>query len=254
MTNLQAITTYTNQLLQIELFQDYCPNGLQVQGRDEIRKIVSGVTASQALIDAAIEKQADVLLVHHGFFWKGEDPRVVGMRRQRLQALLANQLSLVAYHLPLDAHAELGNNAQLAQVLGFDIKGGFGAKGAGPTIGLFGDLHQSRSAEQLAQHIDNNLGRAPLLINGGSDKPIQRIAWCTGAAQSYIELAIPLEVDAFLTGEISEPTVHIAREMGIHFYSCGHHATERYGAKALGEHLAERFQLEHEFVDIDNPV
>jgi len=254
MTNLQAITTYTNELLQIELFQDYCPNGLHVQGRDEVRKIVSGVTASQALIDAAIEKQADVLLVHHGFFWKGEDPRVVGMRRQRLEALLTNKLSLVAYHLPLDAHAELGNNAQLAQVLGFDIKGGFGAKGAGPTIGLFGDLNQSRSAEQLAQHIDTALGRTPLLIDGGSDQPIQRIAWCTGAAQSYIELAIPLEVDAFLTGEISEPTVHIAREMGIHFFSCGHHATERYGVKALGEHLAERFQLEHEFVDIDNPV
>lgn len=252
MVQLQELVNYCNQVLAIDQFQDYCPNGLQVEGKPVINKLVTGVTASQALIDAAIDQGADAILVHHGFFWKGENPCVVGMKRRRLQALITADISLLAYHLPLDAHAELGNNAQLGKIMGFNVTGGFGG-GRGPDIGLYGEVKSPLTMQQLAQHITDNLGRAPLHIPAESDR-IAKVAWCTGAAQSYIEQAVELGVDAFISGEISEQTVHVARETGIHFYSCGHHATERYGAKALGEHLTEHFAMEHFFIDIDNPV
>lgn len=252
MISLQELVRYSNQLLAADTFRDYCPNGLQVEGREDVRVIVSGVTASLALIEAAIEEEVDVLLVHHGYFWKGEDACVTGMKQQRLKRLLESGTSLLAYHLPLDAHDTLGNNVQLAQQLGLHIEGRSG-NGSGPDLLFFGGLDSPLGADALAAHIQHGLQRMPQHIAGRADV-IRRVAWCTGAAQSYIEAAAALGVDAFISGEISEPTVHVARECGIHYFSAGHHATERYGVQALGEHLAGHFGLEHRFVDIDNPV
>jgi dinuclear metal center YbgI/SA1388 family protein len=252
MVRLDELLNYTDQLLNAGDYQDYCPNGLQVQGRAEVRRIVCGVTASQALIDAAVDACADLLLVHHGFFWKGEEPRIVGMRQRRVKALLENDISLVAYHLPLDGHGELGNNAQLARLLGFRVEGRFGA-GPDGGIAMYGSLPEPASAEALAQHIGTLLQREPLLIGAG-ERPLRRLGWCSGAAQGYLEQAASLGLDAFISGEISEQTVHIAREMGIHYISAGHHATERYGIQALGRHLSEQFALKNQFVEIANPV
>lgn len=252
MVALEELVSYTSTLLNSAAFQDYCPNGLQVEGRGEVRRLVSGVTASQALVDAAVAAGADALLVHHGYFWKGEDPCVTGMKRRRIARLLAADMSLLAYHLPLDTHPEFGNNAQLAQVLGFPIEGWFG-DGRGPAIACHGTLPQPLPGAACAAHIAARLGRAPQFIAGG-DHLIRRIGWCTGAAQSYIEAAAALGLDAFVSGELSEPTVHVARECGIHYFAVGHHATERYGARALGEHLAQRFGLEHLFLDLDSPA
>jgi dinuclear metal center YbgI/SA1388 family protein len=255
MVTLHQLQAYTDNLLQVDQFQDYCPNGLQVQGKDTVNKIVTGVTACQALIDAALEAQADAVLVHHGYFWKGEDLCIIGMKRQRVRKLLQADVSLLAYHLPLDAHPTLGNNAQLAERLDLQINNTFG-EGRGPDIGLHGQLSHPMTADALCQHIEQCLGRTPLHI-GSADSDaseIRSIAWCSGAAQGYIEAAAALGVDAYLSGEISEQTVHVARELGIHFFSAGHHATERYGVQALGNHLAQHFGLEHHFIDIDNPV
>jgi len=252
MIKRDELVGYLADVLNVDAFADYAPNGLQVAGRGDIKKIVTGVTACQALVDAAVTQGADALLVHHGYFWKGEDPCVVGMKQSRLKALLAADINLLAYHLPLDAHPVLGNNAQLASLLGLQVEGSFGT-GGGPDVGQFGRLAQPQSAEDFARHIARQLAREPLHIAGNS-REISTIAWCTGAAQSYLEAAAELGVDAFVTGEISEPTVHIACERGLHFFSAGHHATERGGVQALGEHLAAHFGLEVVFVDIDNPV
>lgn len=252
MITLNELVSYTNKLLNSAAFQDYCPNGLQVEGRAQVRKLVSGVTASQALVEAAVEAGADALLVHHGYFWKGEDPCVTGMKRRRLSRLLAADMSLLAYHLPLDAHPELGNNAQLGTQLGLSAEGWFG-EAHGPAIACYTTLPVALTAAAVAQRIATALGRDPLFIAGG-DHPIERIGWCTGAAQGYIEAAASLGLDAFISGEISEPTVHVARECGIHYFAAGHHATERYGVRALGAHLAERFGLEHLHLDLDNPA
>ncbi len=214
--------------------------------------LVSGVTASLALLEAAVAAGADAILVHHGYFCKNEAPAIVGMKRKRLQLLLQNDISLLAYHLPLDAHPELGNNAQLAQKLGFKITGGLQAV-ANP-IGNIGELAAPTSAARvLTAEISRRLGREAQLISAGTH-PIKIIAWCTGAAQSYIEEAAALGADAFLSGEISEPTVHSARELGIHFIAAGHHATERYGVQALGDYLAKQLGIAHRFIDIDNPA
>jgi len=253
MVILDELVSYTDTLLNSAAFQDYCPNGLQVEGRREVRRLVSGVTASQALVDAAVAAGADAVLVHHGYFWKDEDPRVTGMKRRRLAALLAADVSLIAYHLPLDAHPELGNNAQLARVLGLPVEGWFGGGGHGPDLACHGRLPAARTAADLAADIGNALGREPQLIAGG-DHPVRRVGWCTGAAQSYITVAAALGLDAFISGEVSEQTVHVARECGIHFYAAGHHATERFGVRALGEYLAAHFDLEYVFADIANPV
>jgi dinuclear metal center YbgI/SA1388 family protein len=252
MVDLRELVNYCDTLLAAGTFQDYCPNGLQVEGRGQVRRLVSGVTASQALVDAAVAADADAILVHHGYFWKGEDPSVTGMKRRRLATLLAADISLIAYHLPLDAHPALGNNARLGAVLGFPIEGWFGA-GRGPDIACHGVLPQALTSTACAEHIAAALGRVPQFVSGG-DHPIRRIGWCTGAAQSYIEAAAARGLDAFISGEISEPTVHVARECGIHFYAAGHHASERYGVQALGGHLAQRFGLEHLFLDLDNPA
>ena len=252
MIGLTELVDYCDQLLDAASFQDYCPNGLQVEGRGEVNKIVSGVTASQALIDAALQQRADLLLVHHGFFWKGEDPCLTGMKRRRIRALLADEISLLAYHLPLDAHPGLGNNAQLAQRLGLVEQGRFG-DGRGPDLACYGSLPEALSSAGLSERIHQALGRRPQCISGTA-RPLQRIGWCTGAAQNYLEAAARRGLDAFISGEISEPSVHIAREYGIDYFAAGHHATERYGVQALGECLSKEFAIEHIFIDIDNPV
>ena len=248
LTNLVA---ETDRLLDAARISDYCPNGLQVEGRPQVRRIVSGVTASQALIDAAITAEADVLLVHHGYFWKGEDARVVGSKQRRLKALLAHDISLLAYHLPLDVHAELGNNVQLAHRLGVEVEDAL-VPGNPKVIGLQGSLPQPLLAGEFAARVEQVLGRAPLLVN--PQRRVSRIGWCSGGGQGYIEQAIAAGVDLFLTGEASEQTYHSAVENDIAFIAAGHHATERYGVQALGEYLASHFALEHRFIDCPNPI
>jgi len=251
MVQLKDLLNYSNNVLEIERFQDYCPNGLQVEGKSEVKNIVSGVTACQALIDAAIKAKADVLLVHHGYLWKGEDARISGLKYNRVRSLIESGISLLAYHLPLDAHPLYGNNAKLAEVLDLDIAGTFPS--SSDAVGMYGTLKSPMSAADFSQKISTALDREPLHI-GEKNEQIHTIAWCSGAAQGYIEAAAELGVDAYLSGEISEQTVHIARECGVHFYAAGHHATERYGVQALGEHLASHFGLKHQFVDVPNPV
>lgn len=245
----EELVDYLDGLLVPGKFRDYCPNGLQVEGCSEITRIVAGVTASQDLLDAAIERHADAILVHHGYFWKGEDGRVTGIRRRRLASLLANDINLLAYHLPLDAHPELGNNAQLAHLLGFVPEGRFGEQ----DIAWLGALAEPCDLPSLASRIADVLGRQPLVVGGG-DRLIRRIGWCSGGAQGYFEQAIALGVDAYLSGEISEQTVHLARESGVAYLAAGHHATERYGVRALAGHLSQQFGVACEFVDLDNPV
>jgi dinuclear metal center YbgI/SA1388 family protein len=247
----QDLLLTCNDLLQPERFRDYGPNGLQVEGRAEIRKLVSGVTASLALIDRAIEAGADALFVHHGLFWRGQEGTVTGWMRQRLARLLAHDINLLAYHLPLDAHPTLGNNAQLGLRLGLQTLQNFGEQ----SLGCLGVSETPlENAAALAQRIAQSLGRMPLLVEGDSARPLRRIAWCSGGAQGYFEAAMAVGADAFITGEISEPQAHLARETGVAFLACGHHATERGGAAAVATHLAQQFGLEHEFIDIDNPA
>ena len=252
MVTLKELVDYTNTLLSVDRFNDYCPNGLQVEGKPEVRRIVSGVTASMELVDAAIAAGADALLVHHGYFWKGEDVCITGMKRNRLQKLLGTDTSLLGYHLPLDAHPELGNNAQLAKALGFESVGTFGDDD-GMQLACYGTPSQALGGQALAGHLQITLDRAPLHIPGPQEL-IRTVGWCTGAAQSYIDAAVAQGLDAFISGEISEQTVHVVRECGIHYFAAGHHATERFGVRALGAHLAGQFDIEHQFIDIDNPV
>jgi dinuclear metal center YbgI/SA1388 family protein len=253
MTQRQLLSAAFDQLLQPERFKDYGPNGLQVEGKAQVRKVVSGVTASSALIDAAIEKQADAIFVHHGLFWRGQDGRVTGWMKQRLQKLLAHDINLYAYHLPLDAHPTLGNNAQLGRILGFAplASGEFGRFGE-QDLGWLGTSPQL-SASALAEHIEKVLNRRVSLIDSAQNA-INNIAWCTGGAQGYFEAAIAAGADVFITGEISEPQAHYAREMGVAYIACGHHASERYGAPAVAAHVAAQLGVQHEFIDIDNPA
>jgi dinuclear metal center YbgI/SA1388 family protein len=249
MAGLVELENYTGQLLDVARFRDYCPNGLQVEGRPQVTHLASGVTASLALLEAALAAGADAILVHHGYFWRNEPPVIVGAKRRRLALLLQNDVSLLAYHLPLDAHPQLGNNAQLGSLLGFQIEAWFGEQ----NIAAQGRLPEPLSLSALATHIERKLARTPLVI-GDAAATITRIAWCSGAAQDYLAEAARLGVDAFVTGEVSEHTVHLARESGVAFIAAGHHATERYGVQALGDHLGDRFGLKHTFIDIPNPV
>ena len=250
--SLGDLLAAADNILDPAQFSDYCPNGLQVAGSETVRRIISGVTASQALIEAAIAEKADAIMVHHGYFWRGEDPCIVGMKRNRLALLLANNISLIAYLLPLDAHPVLGNNAQLAKRLGIHVEGGLEPNNP-RSVGNVGRLSAPMSAEAFAAHVELVLGRKPLL-EVGHDRPISTIAWCTGGAQSYIEKAFAAGVDAYLSGEVSEPTILAARELGIHYIAAGHHATERYGIQAVAKNLADQFDLYHRFIDIDNPA
>jgi dinuclear metal center YbgI/SA1388 family protein len=247
---LNELGNYLNQILNIVHFRDYCPNGVQVEGRSEVRQLVSGVTASLGFLEEAVAAGADTVLVHHGYFWRGEDPCLVGIKRRRIALLLANDINLLAYHLPLDAHPEFGNNARLAWRLGLVETGRFGDQ----SLGMHGTLPPPASnLRELRLNVERVLSRKPLVI-GDDERTVRRVAWCTGGAQDYFEEAIQLGVDAFITGEISERSVHLARESGVAFISAGHHATERYGVQALGEHLSQRFGINHRFIDVDNPV
>jgi dinuclear metal center YbgI/SA1388 family protein len=249
MASRTEIESYANALLDVGRFRDYGPNGLQVEGREELRHIVSGVTASRALIEAAIEDRADAIVVHHGLFWRGQDGRITGWMKQRVGLLLAHDINLFAYHLPLDAHAELGNNAQFGARLGLVADARFGEQ----DLGFIGSAPQAVSAEALRERLQLQLNRAPTLV-AGDGRALRRIAWCTGGAQGYFEAAIAAGADAFITGEISEPQAHWARETGVAFFAAGHHASERYGAPALAGHAAQRFGLTHRFIEIDNPA
>jgi dinuclear metal center YbgI/SA1388 family protein len=252
MSTRQQLLTALDDLLQPDRFKDYGPNGLQVEGRPGVGRLVSGVTASLALIDAAIDARADAILVHHGLFWRGQDGRVTGWMKQRLARLLAHDINLFAYHLPLDAHPEWGNNAQLAQRLGLRTTGRFGDQDLG-FLGEPADRPSFEGLPALCAHVEQVLGR-PVLAVGGAGGPLSRLAWCSGGAQGYFEAAISAGAQVFLTGEISEPQAHYARECGVAFVACGHHATERYGAPAVGAQVAAQLGLEHLFIDIPNPA
>ncbi len=249
----QELEQVLNSLLKPEIIKDFCPNGLQVEGASQVQKIITGVTATQELIEQAILKKADAILVHHGFFWKNESYVIKGMKYQRIKALIENNINLFAYHLPLDIHAELGNNAQLAKLLDIKVKGPL-ELGNPLSVAIHGEFEYAINGDELANRITDKLSRKCLHISPDSNKQIRRVAWCTGGGQSYIELAAEQGFDAFISGEASEQTTHVAKEMDIHFFAAGHHATERYGVKALGEYLANNHSLDVEFIDINNPV
>lgn len=239
-----------NDLLQTSLYRDFAPTGMQVQGKTAIKKIITGVTACQLLLDEAVRLNADAVIVHHGYFWKNEPITITGIKYQRLKTLLSHDINLFAYHLPLDGHNELGNNVILANKLGIKVD-----KRADITNLLFsGELIDPTSPLIFKEKIESLLNHPVLFCGDSAPSVIKRIAWCSGGGQDYIELAALQGVDAFLTGEVSERTIHIAREYGINFYAAGHHATERYGIKALGEWLAKNYDLDVTFVDIDNPA
>ncbi|MDZ7814062.1 MAG: Nif3-like dinuclear metal center hexameric protein [Ideonella sp.] len=240
---------YLRQVLEVEKFKDYGPNGLQVEGRLEIRKLVSGVTASLGLIEAAAAANADAVLVHHGLFWRGQDGRLTGWLKARVARLMSHDINLFAYHLPLDAHAEWGNNAQWGAALGLRADGRFGEQ----ALGFVGDAGALNTLQALT-HQAQAVAQRDVLVLPGDGRLLRRIAWCSGGAQGYFEAAIAAGADAFLTGEVSEPQAHLARETGVAFLACGHHASERHGAPALTAHLAAHFGLQHEFIDIPNPA
>ena len=251
MNNLE-LERLLNEKLSTDRINDYAPNGLQVEGKAEIKKIITGVTASQALIDYAVAQQADTVLVHHGYFWKSENPCIRGMKGKRIKTLLVNNINLYGYHLPLDVHPELGNNAKLAQLLGIDDLQPL--ENSATSIPVWGTLKEPVTTEEFAQRIEQVLQRKPLICTENGPHLIRKIGICTGGGQGYIDLAAAQGCDAFITGEVSEQTIHSAREQGIHFFAAGHHATERYGIKALGEWLAAEYGLNVEFKDIDNPA
>ena len=249
MIDRDVLVHHLQTLLEVDRFKDYGPNGLQVEGKVRINKVITGVTASLALLDAAIAVQADAIVVHHGLFWKGQDGRITGWMKQRLAQLIRHDINLFAYHLPLDAHATLGNNAQWGLRLGLLADGRFGEQ----DLGFVGPVPDGLDLLGLTSRVAQAMGRAPVVVPGDG-RALKRAAWCSGGAQGYFESAIAAGVDVFLTGEISEPQAHYARETGVAFMACGHHASERYGVQAVGEHLAQAFGVEHQFIDIDNPA
>lgn len=251
MVTQKHFTAYLTELLQPQRYRDYGPNGLQVAGVENIQRIITGVTACETLIEAAVKENAHAILVHHGMFWQKDDPCIVGVKHKRLKALLAKDINLYAYHLPLDGHEDLGNNVQLGRRLNITEITPLESQPYHPPLILQGEW--GYSLEEAARYVENQMQRKPLVIAGG-DHPIHKVAWCTGAAQDGIEAAAQAGMDGYLSGEVSERTFHLAKEMGIHYIAAGHHATERYGIQALGEHVAQQFQLEHQFIDIPNPV
>ncbi|MFG6468604.1 Nif3-like dinuclear metal center hexameric protein [Roseateles sp. BYS87W] len=248
MTDRDTLDLHLNRLLEPARFKDYGPNGLQVEGRAEVRHLVCGVTASLALIDAAIEAKADAILVHHGLFWRGQDGRVTGWMKQRLARLLQHDINLWAYHLPLDAHPQLGNNAQLGRQLGWAAESQFGEQNLGSLASV-----DPTDLSMVSQQLQATLGRTVTVVPGDG-RVVRRVAWCTGGAQGYFEAAIAAGADVFVTGEISEPQAHYARETGVAFIAAGHHATERYGVQGVGAQVAQDLGLTWQFIDIPNPA
>lgn len=252
MIERDQLASYLNDRLDCQRFDDYAPNGLQIEGSPFITRLCTAVSASEDTIEKAIDLKADALLVHHGFFWKGEDPTIKGMKKKRISQLLQSNISLFAYHLPLDCHLEWGNNAQIGKLLSLDKIESHAVKKVSNLLWI-GSLDESKTPTELRTHLAHFFKRNPLHV-AGSTPTIQRIAWCSGAAQDFIEQAHELKAEAYLSGEISERTYYQAKELGIHYFSCGHHATERYGVQALGAHLALQFDLKHTFIDSDNPI
>lgn len=244
-----TLSIYLDDLLQIAHFRDYCPNGLQIEGKANIGYIVTAVSANIEVLEHALQLGADAILVHHGYFWKNEDGRIIGTRKQRITKILCHDLNLFSFHLPLDAHPSLGNNIQLAQRIGIQVKGQLNNE----EMVWLGQIPENEILATFVKRLEQLFHR-PALVVGDLNRPLSTIAWCTGAAQNYFERAIAAGVDVYLTGEISEQHYHLARESGVAFIAAGHHATERYGIQALGEHLAEKFGLAHTFIDSDNPV
>ena len=249
---LQRLSDFCADYLRVNDFNDYCPNGVQIESVSEVKSIVSGVTASLDLIEAAIDVRADTLLVHHGYFWKGESPVIAGFKGRRIRTLIKNNINLLAYHLPLDAHPVVGNNVQIANIMGWEVHGTFASVGCHDIV-FYTSLESTITLDELTKSIANQLNTTPLILAAGN-KPVKSIAWCTGAAQSYIDQAADRGFDVFISGEVSEHTFHYAKECGIHYIAAGHHATERYGVQALGRLISEQFGLKHQFIDIPNPV
>lgn len=252
MEQLSHLVNYGNRTLELALFKDYCPNGLQVAGREHIGTLITGVTASEKFLKAAVEAGADAVLVHHGYFWKGESSALVGMKYRRIKQLIDNDIALLAYHLPLDCHKEFGNNAQLALRLQLTVTAQHAIDGV-PNLLWQGELSAPVSASQFVQQVSSQLDRTCLAV-GKQDHEIRTVAWCSGGGQRFINEAAVLGVDAYISGEISEQTTHEAQEQGLLYIAAGHHATERYGVQAYGAHLANRFDIEHKHIDIDNPA
>lgn len=255
MIKRNEMTAYLQEFLACHLYQDYAPNGLQIEGADDIQSICTAVTASRDVIEQTAQLGAEALFVHHGYFWRGESPVISGMKRKRIGSLLSSDINLFAYHLPLDCHPTLGNNACIGSQLALKkdtIKGHTINNNA--NLLWSGAFSEGQSAEALMESLEQLFQKKPIHIGASQNKPIHRIAWCSGAAQDFIEEAHALGVDAYVSGEVSERTYYQAKEMGIHYFACGHHATERFGIRALGEHLAHKFSLKHHFIDSDNPV
>lgn len=245
-----AVLNCLNRELNPDLIKDYCPNGLQVEGKSSISKLVSGVTACQALIDRAVEVEADAILVHHGFFWRGEDERLVGMKAARVRALMAHDINLFAYHLPMDIHPTMGNNAGLGRAMNIEVSGLLNPSDSSAPV-FVGELAAETSVAAVAEQLEGQLGRAVIRVG---DKPVKSVAWCTGGGQGYIDVAADVGCDLFVSGEMSEQTVHVARERGIAFIAAGHHATERFGPRSIGEWVSGELGLDHQFIDIDSPA
>lgn len=252
MVHRDKLEAYLNECLAVSDISDYSPNGLQVEGRGQIRRLVTGVSACAALIEKARAQGADAILVHHGYFWKGEESRIVGYKARRLRMLLCSDISLFAYHLPLDVHSSLGNNAALGRLLELRTDNRYAVNGV-PNLLWLGSPQQELTANELSQRLESALDQAPLHISGGPEL-IRHIAWCSGGAERLIEQAIAHGADAFISGEIAEPIPHIAREAGIHYFAAGHHASERGGVQSLGQHLAEKFDVDHQYIEIANPA
>lgn len=253
MVQRDNIVSYCNQRLTIDKYNDYCPNGLQIEGKKNIKKIITGVSACLDLLIAAKKEDADMIMVHHGYFWKNEKKTITGIQSRRIQLLMQHNINLLGYHLPLDGHQEIGNNAMLARVLDWTILRSLPSS-CGSNIGMFGRINTAMSANALKEYMKKKLNRVPLMISNDPEKEIQSIAWCSGAAADDIEFAIQAGADAFVTGEPVERIYHIAKEANIVFYACGHHATERYGIQALGAEVAEKYNIEHQFIDIHCPI
>ncbi|MBF0134395.1 MAG: Nif3-like dinuclear metal center hexameric protein [Magnetococcales bacterium] len=253
MAKLETIEKHLAQLLNVDQFSDYCPNGVQVRGRRKIKRIVTGVSACLELFQAAADQEADLILVHHGLFWEKDSRIIQGSLKKRLQILMKHNLSLMAFHLPLDAHPKLGNNAQLLRRLGIHEKKPFGFYHH-QSISFMGRLDEARSMGQLTRRIIKKLHAYTPIILPYGPKKISRVAVCSGGAPELIREAKEKGADLFLTGEANEPLYYFAREEKIHCIAAGHHNTETLGVRALGNHLAQHFKIEHAFFDSRNPL
>ena len=252
MAKLQDIIQWCDQTLKSPEFKDYAPNGLQIEGKTEVRKILAAVTASQDAIDAAIRENADLLLVHHGYFWKGEAYPITGMRGKRIKSLIQHDISLLAYHLPLDSHPSLGNNAAIADLLKLERIEALDPSERHP-IGNIGYLNQPMPVEDFKKFVSETL-KFDVTHLPADKNMIEKVGFCTGGAQDYIVKAAEQGCDAYISGEVSERTFYEAKELGVHYFACGHHATERYGVQRLGQAISEQFDIEYVYFELNNPI